>query len=236
MENNSQESNQNTNYQPQNQGQAYPQPHNAPPQNQEPKDPQLQCQKSLLYQQAEDLEQINKQEQLSAYSQQPLQPMQQSLEQIQPLQPMQPPQQQMEQSLEQIQPLQPMQPPQQQMEQSLEQMQPLQPPQQQMEQSQKPPQQIQQPYTPYQPIYASQNANAGVLPEEPISFSDWMITFLLLCIPVINVIVLFLWAFGKHSKKSKENYAKAALVWVFIWTLIGFTIFTVFWGIINGTL
>jgi len=63
-----------------------------------------------------------------------------------------------------------------------------------------------------------------------------MITFLLLCIPVINVIVLFLWAFGKHSKKSKENYAKAALVWVFIWTLIGFTIFTVFWGIINGTL
>ncbi len=216
MENNSQESNQNTNYQPQNQGQAYPQPQNAPPQNQEPKDPQLQCQKSLLYQQAEDLEQINKQEQLSAYSQQPLQPMQQSLEQIQPLQPMQPPQQQMEQSLEQ--------------------MQPLQPPQQQMEQSQKPPQQIQQPYTPYQPIYASQNANAGVLPEEPISFSDWMITFLLLCIPVINVIVLFLWAFGKHSKKSKENYAKAALVWVFIWTLIGFTIFTVFWGIINGTL
>ncbi len=113
MENNSQESNQNTNYQPQNQGQAYPQPQNAPPQNQEPKDPQLQCQKSLLYQQAEDLEQINKQEQLSAYSQQPLQPMQQSLEQIQPLQPMQPPQQQMEQSLEQIQPLQPMQPPQQ---------------------------------------------------------------------------------------------------------------------------
>ncbi len=216
MENNSQESNQNTNYQPQNQGQAYPQPHNAPPQNQEPKDLQLQCQKSLLYQQAEDLEQINKQEQLSAYSQQPLQPMQQSLEQIQPLQPMQPPQQQMEQSLEQIQPLQP--------------------PQQQMEQSQKPPQQIQQPYTPYQPIYASPNANAGVLPEEPISFSDWMITFLLLCIPVINVIVLFLWAFGKHSKKSKENYAKAALVWVFIWTLIGFTIFTVFWGIINGTL
>ena len=212
MENNSQESNQNTNYQPQNQGQAYPQPQNAPPQNQEPKDPQLQCQKSLLYQQAEDLEQINKQEQLSAYSQQPLQPMQQSLEQIQPLQPMQPPQQQM-------QPLQPMQPP-----------------QQQMEQSQKPPQQIQQPYTPYQPIYASPNANAGVLPEEPISFSDWMITFLLLCIPVINVIVLFLWAFGKHSKKSKENYAKAALVWVFIWTLIGFTIFTVFWGIINGTL
>lgn len=218
MENNSQESNQNTNYQPQNQGQAYPQPQNAPPQNQEPKDPQLQCQKSLLYQQAEDLEQINKQEQLSAYSQQPLQPMQQSLEQIQPLQPMQPPQQQMEQSLEQMQPLQP------------------QPPQPQMEQSQKPPQQIQQPYTPYQPIYASQNANAGVLPEEPISFSDWMITFLLLCIPVINVIVLFLWAFGKHSKKSKENYAKAALVWVFIWTLIGFTIFTVFWGIINGTL
>ncbi len=112
----------------------------------------------------------------------------------------------------------------------------MQPPQQQMEQSQKPPQQIQQPYTPYQPIYASPNANAGVLPEEPISFSDWMITFLLLCIPVINVIVLFLWAFGKHSKKSKENYAKAALVWVFIWTLIGFTIFTVFWGIINGTL
>ena len=53
---------------------------------------------------------------------------------------------------------------------------------------------------------------------------------------LIAVIVLFLWAFGKHSKKSKENYAKAALVWVFIWTLIGFTIFTVFWGIINGTL
>lgn len=51
---------------------------------------------------------------------------------------------------------------------------------------------------------------------EPVSFKEWMITMLLCAIPLVNIIMLFVWAFGGNAKISKSNYAKAALVWAAI--------------------
>lgn len=51
--------------------------------------------------------------------------------------------------------------------------------------------------------------------EEPITFGDWMLTRLILCIPVVNLIMMFVWAFG-NGKKSKSNIFKAELVWLLI--------------------
>ena len=49
--------------------------------------------------------------------------------------------------------------------------------------------------------------------EEPVSMGEWMITMLLMCIPCVNIILMFVWAFGSSAKRSKSNYFKAALVW-----------------------
>ena len=46
----------------------------------------------------------------------------------------------------------------------------------------------------------------------PVSFRQWIITFLLMIIPIVNIVLLFLWAFKKDINPSKGNWAKASLV------------------------
>ena len=62
--------------------------------------------------------------------------------------------------------------------------------------------QIQQPY---QQMYQNDNM------EEPVSFGDWMLTMLLMMIPCVNIVMMFVFAFG-NGKKSKSNFFKASLV------------------------
>jgi len=52
--------------------------------------------------------------------------------------------------------------------------------------------------------------------QRPVSVGEWMITFLLMCIPLVNLILLFVWAFGGGTPPSKANWAKAGLLWIAI--------------------
>jgi succinate dehydrogenase/fumarate reductase cytochrome b subunit len=72
-----------------------------------------------------------------------------------------------------------------------------------------------------------QSSTSGV-----ISVKDWMITILLLVIPIVNIVMLFVWAFGGGVNSSKANYAKASL----IWALIGIVLYIVFGLLIFGAL
>ena len=76
-------------------------------------------------------------------------------------------------------------------------------------------QQFQQPQQAYQP-----QMNGDL--EEPVSFGEWMLTTLIMCIPCVNIVMMFVWAFGSGTKKSKSNYFKAALVWALIGIVFGF--------------
>lgn len=75
----------------------------------------------------------------------------------------------------------------------------------------------QQPYTQPQPQYAP----APVYTEEPISTGGYIGIFFLLMLPVINLILLIVWACGGCNKKNKTNLARAMLVWMLIGALIG---------------
>ena len=59
--------------------------------------------------------------------------------------------------------------------------------------------------------------------NSPVSVGEWMVTYLLMLLPLVNIIMLFVWAFG-DSKPSKSNWAKANLIWMAImvglWLLI----------------
>ncbi len=48
--------------------------------------------------------------------------------------------------------------------------------------------------------------------EPPLTVGDWVLTYVLTCIPCVGLIMLFIWAFSKTEPKSKSNWAKAMLI------------------------
>ncbi|MFZ2111341.1 MAG: hypothetical protein WAU80_05190, partial [Ruminococcus bromii] len=47
---------------------------------------------------------------------------------------------------------------------------------------------------------------------QPVSIGGWIGVMLLTCLPIVNLIMLFVWAFSSSTKKSLKNYARAALI------------------------
>ncbi|MGB4705301.1 MAG: hypothetical protein WBI18_09565 [Candidatus Saccharicenans sp.] len=52
--------------------------------------------------------------------------------------------------------------------------------------------------------------------EQTVSVGEWLITLLLASIPVVNIVMLLIWAFSENTKLSKANWAKATLIWLII--------------------
>lgn len=52
--------------------------------------------------------------------------------------------------------------------------------------------------------------------ETAVGLGEWLLTLLIASIPVINLIMLFVWAFGSNTKICKANWAKATLLWMVI--------------------
>ena len=48
--------------------------------------------------------------------------------------------------------------------------------------------------------------------NRPMSVADWVGSLLLLLIPIANIVLLFVWAFGGNAPMSKRNWAKAHLL------------------------
>ena len=57
-----------------------------------------------------------------------------------------------------------------------------------------------------------------------ISVGEWMVTLLILFIPIVNIIMLFIWGFGGGVNKMKANYCKASLIWVAIGLILWFAV------------
>ena len=71
-----------------------------------------------------------------------------------------------------------------------------------------------------------------------LSVGDWVIILLILAIPIVNLVMLFVWAFG-DSDPIRSNFAKANLIWmaiVFALALLFFGIFgtAIFYGMQQG--
>jgi heme/copper-type cytochrome/quinol oxidase subunit 2 len=66
---------------------------------------------------------------------------------------------------------------------------------------------------------------------KPVALGDWMITMLICVIPIVNIIMLFVWGFGSNTHPSKANWAKATLIWFAI--IIAFYVL-VFIAILGG--
>jgi hypothetical protein len=60
-----------------------------------------------------------------------------------------------------------------------------------------------------------------------LSLGDWIITFIILAIPLVNIIMLFVWGFSSNTNPNKANFAKATLIIY----LIAFVCFFLFGGL-----
>ncbi|KAF5072389.1 hypothetical protein DSECCO2_202510 [anaerobic digester metagenome] len=69
-------------------------------------------------------------------------------------------------------------------------------------------------------------------PAPDISVGDWMITLLIAAIPLVNIIMLFVWAFGSGYHTSKANWAKATLIWALISIVIAVILMILFGAVI----
>ena len=65
------------------------------------------------------------------------------------------------------------------------------------------------------PVNESQQYN-------PISVGEWIITTIILAIPIVGFIMLFFWGFGRNTQPSKANWAKAALIMIGISIVLSF--------------
>lgn len=51
-----------------------------------------------------------------------------------------------------------------------------------------------------------------IVRSKNLSIGDWIITYILTAIPLIGLIMLFVWAFGGGTQPNKRNWAKAMLI------------------------
>lgn len=48
--------------------------------------------------------------------------------------------------------------------------------------------------------------------SQVMSVKEWIISLVLMIIPFVNIVMLFIWAFGSSTNKNKSNWAKASLI------------------------
>lgn len=63
-----------------------------------------------------------------------------------------------------------------------------------------------------------------------VTVGDWIVTYILMAIPVVNLIMLFVWGFGGSAPLSKANWAKATLIIY----LVAIILVVLFWGVIGA--
>lgn len=63
-------------------------------------------------------------------------------------------------------------------------------------------------------------------PNRDVSVGDWMLSYLVCMIPLVNLVMLLIWAFDSSTIPSKRNWARASLLWVLI--IIGIYVLLIF--------
>jgi uncharacterized protein YacL len=88
-----------------------------------------------------------------------------------------------------------------------------------------------QQYNPNQPYYQQpqpQQQYSGDAQWPHMKLKDWIITNLLMLIPVANIVLMFMWAFGSNVNPSKKTYFQATLIWFAIGIVFGIILAVVF--------
>ncbi|EFM12434.1 hypothetical protein PaecuDRAFT_1114 [Paenibacillus curdlanolyticus YK9] len=88
------------------------------------------------------------------------------------------------------------------------------------------------------PYYNGNNGNYGNQPNvaEVMTVKNWLLTNFILMIPIVNIIMLFVWGFGSNTNPNKANYAKASLILAAIGIGLYIILFVVIFGFVISNL
>ena len=64
--------------------------------------------------------------------------------------------------------------------------------------------------------------------DKQVTIGEWIITYLLMSIPFVNIVLIFVWAFGSNTPVSKANWAKAMLIMMLFGIILYIAIFLIF--------
>lgn len=48
--------------------------------------------------------------------------------------------------------------------------------------------------------------------SEHMTLGNWLVTMLLMIIPIVNIVLMFVWAFGANVNRSKKTFFQAQLI------------------------
>ena len=63
--------------------------------------------------------------------------------------------------------------------------------------------------------------------NDTITLGQWITTYLLMCIPIVGIVMLFVWAFSNGVNPSKKTWAQCVLI-VMLFVL---TVSTILWSV-----
>jgi hypothetical protein len=52
--------------------------------------------------------------------------------------------------------------------------------------------------------------------KRPLSVGEWMLTIFVLAIPLVNIIMYFVWALSSSGNLNRKNFCIASLLWALI--------------------
>lgn len=111
---------------------------------------------------------------------------------------------------------------------------PLKPAYQPQPQPQPQPQYQQRPQPAPAPVNNTYN---GLDPrDKPYSVGGWLLTMLIMVVPIVNIVMVFVWAFGSKTNKSKKNYFIAALIMAAIGIVLSIVFAATISTVLNGIL
>jgi hypothetical protein len=82
---------------------------------------------------------------------------------------------------------------------------------------------------PYQAPYQNPYQN-----QPTLTVGDWFVTILVAAIPLVGLIMLFVWAFSSDTNPNKSNWAKAMLIWMAIGIALWFIFGAAMLGLISS--
>jgi hypothetical protein len=59
------------------------------------------------------------------------------------------------------------------------------------------------------------------LDTRPMTVGDWMVTLLILAIPLVNIVMYLYWALSSSGNINRKTFCQATLIWVLIMLGIG---------------
>jgi ABC-type Fe3+ transport system permease subunit len=51
-------------------------------------------------------------------------------------------------------------------------------------------------------------------PEKPLTTGEWFVTLLVLALPIVGLVMHFVWGFGTGGNVGRRNFCRAALIWL----------------------